>query len=180
MEDIIKFGLPNDDEKQLLNAAISVNFCESQDTQQCPGCQTYCQRIQTDSPQVICIVCTKKMKKNNIFCWSCLKSWNNPGSYQDCGNSDCKSSKFQQLQNCKKKKFRDALGKVIFTPEVRACPKCFTILEHKSGCNEMTCKCGERFCFICLTKTAEGSLICRGRTYETLTCTPAPVQTKLS
>ena len=32
-EDIIKFGLPDCEEKQFIEAAISLNFCESQDIQ---------------------------------------------------------------------------------------------------------------------------------------------------
>ena len=51
-DDIIKFGLPDWEEKQFLEAAISVNFCESQDIQQCPSCQSFCQRKETDNPQV--------------------------------------------------------------------------------------------------------------------------------
>lgn len=180
IDDIITFGLPNDDEKQFLLTAVSLNYCESQDIQQCPGCLTYCQRLRTDSPQVKCTVCTKKKGKDFEFCWVCLKQWNNPDNYKVCGNFGCKGRDLAQLRNCAKKEFKDREGTVVFVPQMRACPKCFTILEHLSGCNEMTCKkCEEKFCFICLAKTEGGSLICSGRTYRIITCTPAPVQTKL-
>ena len=183
MEDIITFGIPNSDEKQFLDTAILVNYCESQDIQKCPGCDTYCERIQTDSPQVICTICTRK-KKNNIFCWSCLKPWNNPGNYQDCKNPGCKSVIFEKLQNCGEVTYGHGFGFLYFEdfatehgikfPKMRACPNCFTVVEHIEGCNEMICKvCHHKFCFRCLTKTKVGSLICRGQ------CAIAPIQTRL-
>ncbi|KAI6653415.1 hypothetical protein LOD99_3634 [Oopsacas minuta] len=180
IEDIMKFGLPDCEEKQFIEAAISVNFCESQDIQQCPNCQSYCQRKKTDTAQVQCTICTKNMKKSFEFCWFCLREWNNAANYQICGNLNCKREEIQKLRNSPKKVFRDDGGKVLSIPILRACPKCFTIIEHTKGCNEMTCKvCKTAFCFICLAKTEEGSLVCSGRTYTAITCVAAPIQTKL-
>lgn len=180
MEDIMKFGLPDDEEKQFIEAAISVNFCESQDIQQCPNCQSYCQRIRSDTAQVICTMCTKRTGGNYEFCWFCLRKWNNKGNYQICGNQNCLREEIEKLRMCPKKDFRDRKGKVLSVPTLRACPKCFTVIEHESACNEMTCiRCRTAFCFICLARTSEGSLVCSGRTYNTITCVPAPTQTKL-
>ena len=180
IDDIIKFGLPDWEEKQFIEAAISVNFCESQDIQQCPSCQSYCQRKRTDNPQVQCSICTKKQKKDYVFCWYCLREWNNPGNYQICGNQDCKRVEIEQLRKSPKKDFKDMKNKVVSVPAFRACPNCFTVIEHKDGCNEMTCiRCKRAFCFICLSKTKDGSLVCTGRTFNAITCIPAPIQTKL-
>ena len=67
IEDIIKFGLPTEEEKQFLMTALSVNFCESQDIVQCPNCSSYCQRMNSECPRVECTVCAMKGRKN-VFC----------------------------------------------------------------------------------------------------------------
>ena len=85
IEDIIKFGLPTEEEKQFLMTALSVNFCESQDVVQCPNCSSYCQRINSECPRVECIVCAVKERINSGFCWYCLGKWKNATKYQnDC------------------------------------------------------------------------------------------------
>ena len=180
-DDIIKFGLPDWEEKQFIEAAISVNFLESQDIQQCPSCQSFCQRKETDNPQVNCTICLREQKKYFHFCWYCLRKWINPVDSKICGNEACKRVEIEQLMKSPKKEFRDSKGKTVSVPAIRGCPSCFTIIEHRSGCNEMTCNnCRAVFCFICLTKTDDGSLVCTGRTYNTITCIPAPIQTKRS
>ena len=178
--DIIKFGLPSDEEKQFLEAAISINFYESQDIQLCPGCQSYCKRVNSEQPQVICANCTKKQGKQYEFCWYCLREWKNAGNYKECGNLECFRETIDELRKSPQMDFKDKNGKVVFVPKKRACPECFTVIQHEGGCNEMTCnRCGNKFCFICLAKTREGSLVCRGRNYTEITCTAAPIQTKL-
>ena len=178
-DDIIKFGIPNDKEEQLLTVAISVNFCESQDIQLCPGCESFCTRKDSNNPAVKCLSCTNKKMKDYHFCWYCLKEWNNPSNFRECGNSGCLKDDIDQLRASPLMEFNDGT-KVVKVPQIRACPECFTVIQHHGGCNEMTCRsCKTKFCFICLTKTSGGSLICKGRNYTKITCTPAPIQTKL-
>ena len=179
IDDIIKLGLPEEREKQFITAAISVNFCFSQDIQQCPRCSSYCQRRKTDEAQVTCIVCTKKFKKPFRFCWHCLQEWN---GLTDCGNKYCSKQKSEQLYSSPMKTFKDNSGTVISFPQIRACPNCCTLIEHKDGCNEMTCEvCKHIFCIICLAPMRNGSLVCRSTSWnENITCLPAPIQTKLS
>ena len=183
VDDIMIFGLPESDEKQYIYAALSINFCSSQDIQQCPSCKSYCQRKTTDNPQVICIVCSKNKSEPYLFCWYCLSQWNNPGNYKICGNKNCKKSKIEQLQNSPKIEFKDKAGKKVTVPIIRACPECFSVIQHNGGCNEMTCTiCNFAFCFICLTPTQEGSLICKSTTWNpaaTITCLPVPIQTNI-
>ncbi|KAL5013477.1 hypothetical protein ScPMuIL_007747 [Solemya velum] len=55
----------------------------------------------------------------------------------------------------------------VKSPSHRACPKCGAVIEHISGCNQMTCQfpgCNTTFCFVCL------GMLCRGNCYL------APVQ----
>lgn len=181
IDDIIKFGIPSEEEKQFLMTALSVNFCLSQDIQQCLTCKSYCQRQRTDSPQVTCLVCTQNTGKNHLFCWHCLRSWKNaPNNTQVCGNVGCNKDKINQLQTAQLMEFKDTQQRKVKVPKLRACPECKTLLQHDGGCNEMTCKCCKYvFCFICLTPTQGGSLICKSTTWNpraTITCTPAPIQ----
>lgn len=177
VDDIIKFGMPKMDEEQFLISAISVNFCESQDIQQCPRCKSYCERMDSTSPQVKCTVCSKKLGREFQFCWYCLNIWKDISNIQNCGNPKCKQDVVNQLHDSPKMIFEDNQGISVSVPQIRACPRCSTIIHHDDGCNEMTCICGLMFCFICLRNTSEGSLLCTGRDYTDITCTPAPVQT---
>ena len=183
-DDIIKFGLPSLEEKQFLTTAITTNFCESQDIQECPKCRTLCQRTKTDNPQVHCTVCPKKGGNGFQFCWYCLREWNNSSNYQVCGNANCKKEIIEKLINSPKKEFKDRNGKMVNIPTRRACPSCQTLLEHSDGCNLFTCSsasCRQQFCFICLSKKIGGSLICKSVSYDSIgiKCSPAPIQTKL-
>ncbi|KAI1129450.1 hypothetical protein F5Y10DRAFT_238273 [Nemania abortiva] len=31
----------------------------------------------------------------------------------------------------------------------RSCPRCNNMVERRSGCDHMTCRCGGQFCYIC-------------------------------
>ena len=179
IEDIIKFGLPGDDERQLLTTALSVNYCASQDIQQCPSCRSYCQRHQPNQVQTNCAVCSRNMKLTYLFCWYCLRAWKNPRSEQICGNENCTKDKIEFL---KKSPMIELPGekKNITFPKLRACPHCFTTVSYENGCNEVTCKqCMYAFCIICLIPQRGGSLICKSGQSNNIVCVPAPIQTRL-
>lgn len=179
MEDIIKFGLPKEDEQHFLDTAISINFCGSQDIQQCPSCQSFCQRIQGDKPRVICTLCTSKKQMEYAFCWYCLRQWINGQNQEICGRDGCRRKEIELLRNCPKIDIKDKAGTIVAIPKFRACPSCFTLAELKSGCHHVTCgMCNDTFCFICLTNPNGGSLVCR-TDKKLIFCNPAPVQTKL-
>ena len=57
----------------------------------------------------------------------------------------------------------------------RACPHCGSLIEHAEGCKHIQCKqCKTEFCFICLRRRKERSLLCGDFSTE---CTLAPIQT---
>ena len=182
-EDIIKFGLPTLEEEQFLTTAITTNFYESQDINECPKCHTLCSRQRSDSPQVHCSICPKSGANYFMFCWYCLRDWKNLVDQQVCGNANCMRETIQTLLNCPKKDFTDFNGKSISIPIWRACPyeDCNTLIEHTIACNMMTCKCRRKFCFICLRKTNNDSFDCKSRSYNNtgIRCSSAPIQTKL-
>ena len=186
MEDIFKFGLPKLDEEQFLTMAITTNFYESQDIQQCPQCDTLCQRERKSSPEVNCTICPRKGNNYFTFCWFCMREWKNSNSHQVCGNDQCRREDVITLVNSPMKEFTDANGKTVTIPMRRACPRkgCHTLIEHKEMCNKMTCpnpNCKKDFCFICLSLANYGSLLCKSKSYNStgIKCKPAPIQTKL-
>ena len=182
-EDIIKFGLPTLEEEEFLIAAITTNFYESQDTQECPQCRTLCQRTNIHNPQVQCAVCPKKRGKCFMFCWSCKREWKNASDNKVCENCTNKEL-IEKLINSPKMEFQDRNGKKVTIPTMRACPRCQTMLEYSGGCNTFTCSsstCKHIFCFICLSdKTVKKS--CKSISWDVTTgirCSPAPIQTEL-
>ncbi|KAI6660681.1 hypothetical protein LOD99_10323 [Oopsacas minuta] len=183
MKDIFKFGLPTLEEEQFLTTAITTNYYESQDIQQCPQCKTLCQREKKDSPQIFCVICPRRGKDYYTFCWYCLRDWKNTDSHQVCGNEKCLREKTLALINSPMKDFKDHNGKVVSIPTRRACPRkgCHTLIEHTQACNTMTCcSCKNDFCFICLSQSSSGSLACKSKSYNAtgIRCSPAPIQTK--
>ena len=49
----------------------------------------------------------------------------------------------------------------VMVPETRACPMCFTLIEHIEACKHMNCKgCKKQFCFICLSLQDAGGWKC--------------------
>lgn len=169
-----RYGGASPEELQMLEEGLSLNYCEHTSTiQQCPGCKSYCERKHNDSNFCVeCRVCTRKNGRMHYFCWCCLQPWKTSPSSNDCGNASCKNSILAQLRDAPLMVLND-----IKIPSIRACPSCSTLIKHKQGCKQMTCKCKTEFCFICLRKKSpDGSWFCGG-SYDK--CTPAPIQDKL-
>lgn len=70
------------------------------------------------------------------FCFNCGKEAHSP----------CPCA----LQDQWEKKLQDDSETVNYlTANTRSCPKCAKLIERESGCNLMTCKCGQYFCWLC-------------------------------
>lgn len=169
------YGGANDQELRMLEEGLSRNYClKNPDITECPGCTTFCMRKNTSTNCVMCVMCTKKNKKTYYFCWQCLQIWKNGPSAKVCGNDACETDKV--LRRLKEAPMKSIYG--VRVPSVRACPTCGSLIEHQSGCKQMTCKmCSRGFCFICLrTQTPEGSWSCGSWNDK---CTPAPRQERV-
>ena len=169
---LIKVGFPSDEVKRKLTKEITVNFCNTQEIQQCPLCSTYLVREDTNTNRTDCPICSKHGILYR-FCWTCLRVWDSPEGSKSCGNNNCGILNLEQLKNPPMKVFNsDYGGEEISAPSYRACPGCFTFIEHESGCNAMTCrKCSKVFCFICLRNT------CKTTTWNgNIRCAAAPIQ----
>ena len=152
--DVIKrYGGTSDVELRQLEEGIARNACRRDPKiQKCPFCGVFCERQNSSVNSVICILCSKN-GENKVFCWRCLRPWNNPSmTAVSCGNAQCEVNrdKLKQLEE-------SPMVVVGYLKErkqiykLRACPGCATLIEHDGGCKQMTCKkCKTEFCFICL------------------------------
>ena len=179
LEMIKRYGGASDTEMTQLELGLARNACKNDPTiRKCPFCDVYCERQNTSANHVRCISCARKPGGGNkVFCWLCLKPWKNDFWAADCGNEDCNVNK-RKLERLKESPMTTVTffpGKKIY--KLRACPNCGVLIEHKSGCKQMTCaKCTIEFCFICLRKRVGGSWSCG--IYDT-PCALAPIQTDI-
>lgn len=149
--DVRKLAFLTDEEEEMLEEklahAIARKYCEYK---QCPGCNTFVERKDTNNLQVECRVCSEKNKSIYEFCWQCLKPWKNTSTdCNRCGNDDCKNMELEVLKNCILINLPESSVKNC--PSIRACPTCGLLIEHMSQCKYMTCiRCHYKFCFACL------------------------------
>ncbi|XP_041354388.1 probable E3 ubiquitin-protein ligase ARI1 [Gigantopelta aegis] len=139
--------------------------------QECPGCHSVCERKKSTDRRVLCPWCSRDGSRYE-FCWSCLHTWTGNGT---CGNSDCPGEDPRQriLRDAPKK----TVDGVASCPSRRACPACWTLIEHVEACRQIICPCGQTFCFICLTKANANGSFPRG---SHVTCCIAAIQEVVS
>ena len=152
-------------EIQLLEKGLSENQCNlnpAVDIRQCPGCHSYCERIDPSNSRARCWQCTKKAGKAYEFCWDCFGQW--------IGDHKCPPPETMNILLSAPEKEING----VKCPGIRACPKCNTMIEHKDGCKHMVCKspaCEQNFCFVCLWPMVNGSWQCGTSSTK---CDPAP------
>lgn len=164
-------------EKWFMEMKLSENPCKKSPTiAECPECGSWCEPKNPARVDVVCVACAAK-GKTVIFCYKCchLCTWERQSSRYVCKNQDCISNG----ERGKKKALQEAkMGNVIGVacPSIRACPNCFSLIEHTAYCKHMTCKnCSTDFCFLCLKiKPKDGQWPC-GFAYGK--CKVAPRQT---
>ncbi|CAL9248361.1 unnamed protein product [Arabidopsis halleri] len=95
-----------------------------------PHCGNAIRKIKDDSDDEVECSCGLQ------FCFSCLSESHSPCS--------CLMWKLW------KKKCEDESETVNWmTVNTRLCPKCSKPIQKRDGCNHMTCKCGQFFCWLC-------------------------------
>ena len=173
MEVIRKYGGATKVELEQLEVGLSNNFCSKSDKiQQCPGCNSLCERQDPSKTCTKCVVCSKKSAYH--FCWNCLKPWKTDIHASTCGNDLCGDieRKLQILSQSQMVEVGYIKG--LKTYKTRACIRCGTLIEHGGQCKHMMCTmCKQDFCFVCLQPRVNGSWICGS--YRTK-CEPAPIQ----
>ncbi|KAL3871420.1 hypothetical protein ACJMK2_039419 [Sinanodonta woodiana] len=164
----------SEEEEVCYETKLTENFVrKSMEFQQCPQCKSLCEKPGKTDICVICPVCTMKKGTRYEFCWYCLKTWSSP-NYQRCSNPDCDGidPRVKFLRNVERKE----IGGVRDCPTVRACPKCGLLIEHVDKCKHMDCRCGQKFCFICLRVAINGNWQCGA---HNASCNVAPVQQEI-
>lgn len=170
--EVRRFGVLTTAEQKEFEVKISENYLrKAMGIQECPGCQSLCERFDKKDKRLICRVCSADKKRRYEFCWTCLHEWKSSGT-QKCGNEECdgEDPRLRTLRDCPVKK---VIG--VDTPSTRSCPSCGTLIAHVEACKHMACPCGTNFCFICL-KVKEGSWTCGSFNTK---CTSAPRQTEI-
>ncbi len=151
---------------------MAENFCLSiaHDIRQCPGCQSFCERVDSSKNRAHCWRCTLENKSPYRFCWHCLHEWQSTDESVICGNDSCNRGLgpvLKQLQEAEDMEIGSSK-----CPQYRVCPKCGTLCGHRGGCKQMVCaseNCKREFCFVCLH--SRGSCVDR--------CEPAARQTEI-
>ncbi|KAH3758959.1 RING/U-box superfamily protein [Pelomyxa schiedti] len=70
------------------------------------------------------------------FCFMCLSSVHSPASCE-------------MVALWKKKCEDDSETAHWLSSNTKSCPKCGNVIEKRDGCNLMTCRCGQYFCWLC-------------------------------
>ncbi|XP_062182571.1 probable E3 ubiquitin-protein ligase ARI5 [Phragmites australis] len=78
------------------------------------------------------------------FCWSCGEEAHRPVS--------CGTARAWLLKNSS-----DSETANWVVANTKHCPKCQQPIEKNHGCNHMRCRCGHRFCWICLDPAGDGN-----------------------
>ncbi|XP_021371454.1 putative E3 ubiquitin-protein ligase ARI6 isoform X2 [Mizuhopecten yessoensis] len=163
----IKADMSDDECVFFSRKMTNVYIDQSDDIRDCPKCNSYCTRRDTNNRQVMCTICSKSGKSYS-FCWDCNESWTRNHS---CSTPRKLTQKL--LDNCERVTME--YSNIPNVPKVRACPKCEMYIEHDGGCKTMDCpKCKHKFCFSCLKPgTPNGDLQCGGLGSK---CEVAPIQ----
>ncbi len=146
--DVRRFAVLSQSEQKEFETKISENYLrKAMGIQECPGCKSLCERINTKEKRLICRVCSKTKSEGRFeFCWDCLHEWKS-SSLTECGNEEC-SGEDPRLRILREAAVKYVVG--VTTPSCRACPTCGMLIEHTAACKHMVCRCGTQFCFICL------------------------------
>ena len=145
-----KVGVFTEEQVKEFEDELSLNWIK-QFSKKCPNprCGQQICKLDLVSNRVVCPAC-----KINDFCYMCLQSWKSLGM-KHCGNEECKFLSDYLTNSPWNRKFtlKDPQGKIqdYMTPQYRACPHCYLIIQHRAACKHMTCRsCATQFCWVCL------------------------------
>ena len=139
-------------EINLIQKTISLNFINyGTRIRQCPGCGAYCDRVNPSDRVVRCGQCSAKTQSAYDFCWHCSSPWTS--------GHKCDTQAINEVLASAAKKETAIYG--MKCPSIRACPKCFALIEHIDKCKHMLCpSCKQEFCFVCLRLKTDGKWHC--------------------
>ncbi len=120
-------------------------------------------------------------RREPAYCFRCGGVWKT-NTQEKCGNPTCDQSIQSKIDMIRGASLK-TIGKANNVPSLRACPSCYTIIEHKVGCKHMACPfCKTTFCFLCLATKDEKTGVFKGCTNPNAgeLCFVAPKQTNIN
>jgi len=145
-----------DDEFIKYSNIISKRQVDKGELKCCPHCHTYITKPEELNRNCVhCVVCN-----GPAFCYLCGKKWNHNG-FQICGNNICTTYLIEKnIKNCDNVVMKAYSNQII--PQMRACPKCLTILIYEKKCKHIKCRrCEHEFCFGCLVDWPCKETVCK-------------------
>lgn len=88
---------------------------------------------------------------NRLFCVSCMVPWH---AHLTC-------SEYQKLPPDERSREDVLLQGLAKEKKWSRCSKCKHYIELRQGCNHITCRCGNQFCYICGAKWKSNSHTCK-------------------
>ncbi|KAG1675373.1 hypothetical protein FOA52_012292 [Chlamydomonas sp. UWO 241] len=120
-------------ELQRLKQACLLSFIEdNSNVRICPSTPWCGRAIQVEGDAFIEPECSC----GTVFCFKCGKEPHSPCTCQMWGMWDEKTNSDSETRNW-------------ITANTKPCPKCTKPVEKNGGCNHVTCKCGQSFCWHC-------------------------------
>ena len=122
----------------LIDEGLARNYSEEMlKAELCPKCNSGIIREGNTATQlkILCPICYKNGSSAH-FCWGCKRPWANLKNDSFCGNLNCSKvdAVNKILQSCGDISINQITSPV---PCRRACPKCYTLIEHNDGCKHM-------------------------------------------
>ncbi|XP_048460761.1 uncharacterized protein DDB_G0292642-like isoform X2 [Rhincodon typus] len=166
--EVRRHALLTDEEQQYFEKKIATLAA-------CPGCGSCVERNNLTNLCVFCPICMRENGKSYQFCWQCMKEWKGCAPRSDrCDNVGCTNVQLDTLQNCGTKTL--PYSNIPNCPEIRACPTCGLLIEHKERCKYVICtRCHIEFCFACL----QAKKICSKSSGYSQACAVCPRQTRI-
>ncbi|KAK6003349.1 hypothetical protein QM012_001194 [Aureobasidium pullulans] len=97
------------------------------------------------SDRTYCAGCAKFIPRDRIY--------EKRGICPDCWTSTCTECKEKgHVGDCESKLQKDIrdLEALAEKKGWKKCSKCLMLVEHNTGCNHMTCRCKNQFCYLCV------------------------------
>ncbi|XP_071115799.1 uncharacterized protein [Haliotis cracherodii] len=93
------------------------------------------------------------------LCFACMKNAHWPATCAQAKQFRKKVIALKDYINLAKDTFLDLFPNAVFV-NGKSCPKCSRFIEKISGCPNMTCPCGAKFCWRCATLTSHQCHTC--------------------
>ncbi|CAG8958062.1 hypothetical protein HYFRA_00000406 [Hymenoscyphus fraxineus] len=131
----------------LLLANPSITMCLN------PHCSSGQVHTDTENPRMVCKECTFAICALHKIPWH---------ENQTCAEFERSSTAIQRLEEA------EATAKLLASDESKICPSCGEGITKIDGCDHLSCRCGQDWCFLCLADW--GNIMRIGNSAHALSC----------